>query len=560
MPPLIDGDGHHRRRWRARGLGAPDRRPVDDQHRHRRCRRRRCPGRGARPRRQRAGPGHRQHRGGRGGRPEIVAGLDRIGVAVPVIGDFHYNGHLLLTRYPACARALAKYRINPGNVGGKRHDENFRAIVEVALAQRQAGAIGVNWGSLDQNLLTEMMDANARRRASGRERREHGGHGRERAAVAALAEATGMAHDRIVLSAKVSGVQDLVDVYRMLAGRCDYPLHLGLTEAGLGAKGIIASTAGLSILLQEGIGDTIRVSLTPAPGGDRTEEVRVAQQVLQSLGLRSFTPQVTALSRLRANDQHVLPADGPGDPGLPAREDAGLADGAARCRGDEGGGDGLRGERSRRVEARQHRHLAARARSRSPRRPCTSTGASMVTLKGDGIVPEFLAILEDYVASRYALLCAPGWLPPHPSFTRYSHHQRHPCAAPGPSQYIPCSTSRWRWSLPSWPCRLPESVRAHSPLGLFLHGQPPARVGFAIDFYRKRAGRCSPGPVDRRDSPGSVFLIPLPGWPRPRPGLAAVLRPAPAARSRISLSVRLPLPPPPPPSLLPARAMVTLSR
>ncbi len=227
--------------------------------------------------------------------PEIVEGLDRIGVVVPIIGDFHYNGHLLLTRYPECARALAKYRINPGNVGGKRHDEHFRAIIEVALANDKPVRIGVNWGSLDQSLLTEMMDANARR-PDPLDARDVTMEAMVESALrsAALAEATGMAHDRIVLSAKVSGVQDLVDVYRMLAARCDYPLHLGLTEAGLGAKGIIASTAGLSILLQEGIGDTIRVSLTPAPGGDRTEEVQVAQQMLQSLGLRSFTPQVTA--------------------------------------------------------------------------------------------------------------------------------------------------------------------------------------------------------------------------------------------------------------------------
>ncbi|MEO7986695.1 MAG: (E)-4-hydroxy-3-methylbut-2-enyl-diphosphate synthase, partial [Gemmatimonadales bacterium] len=193
--------------------------------------------------------------------PQIVEGLELIGVAVPIIGDFHYNGHLLLTRHPGCAAALAKYRINPGNVGGKRHDENFRAIIDVALAHDKPVRIGVNWGSLDQQLLTTMMDANALL-AEPRAARDVTMEAMVESALqsAALAEATGMAHDRIVLSAKVSGVQDLVDVYRMLAARCDYPLHLGLTEAGLGAKGIIASTAGLSILLQEGIGDTIRVS------------------------------------------------------------------------------------------------------------------------------------------------------------------------------------------------------------------------------------------------------------------------------------------------------------
>jgi len=227
--------------------------------------------------------------------PAIVDGLEREGVSVPIIGDFHYNGHLLLTRYPECARALAKYRINPGNVGGKRHDENFRAIIAVALANEKPVRIGVNWGSLDQALLTEMMDQNARS-AEPREAREVTMEAMVESALrsASLAEAAGLHRDRIVLSAKVSGVQDLVDVYRMLAARCDYPLHLGLTEAGMGAKGIVASTAGLSILLQEGIGDTIRVSLTPAPEGDRTEEVLVAQQVLQALGLRSFSPQVTS--------------------------------------------------------------------------------------------------------------------------------------------------------------------------------------------------------------------------------------------------------------------------
>ena len=225
--------------------------------------------------------------------PEIVRQ-----VSVPVIGDFHYNGHVLLTKYPECARALAKYRINPGNVGGKHHDDNFRAIVQVAIDNGKPVRIGVNWGSLDQNLLTEMMDANAKSREP-LDAREVTMNAIVESAIqsAELAEQTGLPHDRIILSAKVSGVQDLVDVYRKLAPRSDYPLHLGLTEAGMGNKGIVASSAGLSILLQDGIGDTIRVSLTPAPGGDRTEEVLVAQQVLQSMGLRSFTPQVSACPR-----------------------------------------------------------------------------------------------------------------------------------------------------------------------------------------------------------------------------------------------------------------------
>jgi len=222
--------------------------------------------------------------------PAIVQDVD-----VPVIGDFHYNGHLLLTKYPDCARALAKYRINPGNVGTKRRDDNFRTIIQVAINEGKAVRIGVNWGSLDQQLLTEMMDANAELDEP-RDARDVTMDAMVESAMrsAELAEESGLPHDRIILSAKVSGVQDLVAVYRRLAQRSDYPLHLGLTEAGLGTKGIVASTAGLSIILQEGIGDTIRVSLTPRPGGDRTEEVQVAQQVLQSLGLRSFTPQVTA--------------------------------------------------------------------------------------------------------------------------------------------------------------------------------------------------------------------------------------------------------------------------
>ncbi|HVH13459.1 MAG TPA: flavodoxin-dependent (E)-4-hydroxy-3-methylbut-2-enyl-diphosphate synthase, partial [Longimicrobium sp.] len=229
--------------------------------------------------------------------PYIVEFLRARGVEVPIVGDFHYNGHLLLTRYPDTARALAKYRINPGNVGAKRHDENFRAIVEQAIEFGKPVRIGVNWGSLDQALLTEMMDANARLPESARlDAKEVMLDAMVESAMrsAALAEACGLPHDRILLSAKVSGVQDLVRVYRKLAPLSDYPLHLGLTEAGMGTKGVVASTAGLSILLQEGIGDTIRVSLTPKPGGDRTEEVHVAQQILQSLEIRSFAPQVTS--------------------------------------------------------------------------------------------------------------------------------------------------------------------------------------------------------------------------------------------------------------------------
>ena len=228
--------------------------------------------------------------------PEIVRKVRGLGAAVPIVGDFHYNGHKLLTDYPEAARALAKYRINPGNVGpGRHHDDHFTAIVRVAIDNGKPVRIGVNWGSLDQDVLAQQMDANARLDKP-KDAREVMIDAIVESAIrsAELAEATGLTHDRIILSAKVSGVRDLVEVYRRLATRGDYALHLGLTEAGMGMKGIVASTAGLSILLGEGIGDTIRVSLTPEPGGDRTEEVAVAQQVLQSLGLRSFMPQVSS--------------------------------------------------------------------------------------------------------------------------------------------------------------------------------------------------------------------------------------------------------------------------
>jgi (E)-4-hydroxy-3-methylbut-2-enyl-diphosphate synthase len=228
--------------------------------------------------------------------PEIVRKVRGLGAATPIVGDFHYNGHKLLRDYPDAARALAKYRINPGNVGsGRHHDDHFTDIVRIAIDNGKPVRIGVNWGSLDQAVLAEMMDANARL-AEPADARDVTIEAMVESAVrsAELAEATGLAHDRIILSAKVSGVRDLVEVYRRLAARGDYPLHLGLTEAGMGMKGIVASSAGLSLLLTEGIGDTIRVSITPEPGGDRTEEVAVAQQVLQSLGIRSFMPQVTS--------------------------------------------------------------------------------------------------------------------------------------------------------------------------------------------------------------------------------------------------------------------------
>jgi len=227
--------------------------------------------------------------------PEMVRRVRGLGVDVPIIGDFHYNGHKLLVEFPEMAAALAKYRINPGNVGSKHHDANFTTIVRVAIDNDRPVRIGVNWGSLDQQLLTALMDANARA-AEPRDARDVMVEAMIESAMrsAELAESVGLRHDRVILSAKVSQVRDLVDVYRLLAARSDYPLHLGLTEAGMGDKGVVASTAGLAILLNEGIGDTIRVSLTPEPGAPREREVEVAQQILQSLGLRSFLPQVSA--------------------------------------------------------------------------------------------------------------------------------------------------------------------------------------------------------------------------------------------------------------------------
>ena len=227
--------------------------------------------------------------------PLIIENLEKKDIHVPVIGDFHYNGHLLLTTHPDCAESLAKYRINPGNVGTKTRDKNFTTIVEQAIKYQKPIRIGVNWGSLDKQILTEMMDRNSKQ-VHPLPARDITIKAMVKSALrsAVLAEKVGIAHDMIILSAKVSGVQDLIKVYRQLAAKCEYPLHLGLTEAGMGNKGIISSTAGLSTLLQEGIGDTIRVSLTPQPGGDRCEEVYVAQQILQSLELRSFEPQVTA--------------------------------------------------------------------------------------------------------------------------------------------------------------------------------------------------------------------------------------------------------------------------
>ncbi|HEX5632441.1 MAG TPA: flavodoxin-dependent (E)-4-hydroxy-3-methylbut-2-enyl-diphosphate synthase [Gemmatimonadales bacterium] len=333
--------------------------------------------------------------------PHIVEGLERIGVRVPIVGDFHYNGHLLLRKYPDCARALAKYRINPGNVGGRHADTNFRAIIQAALENEKPVRIGVNWGSLDQQLLTELMDANATL-AEPRDARDVMMEAMVQSALrsAAFAEAEGMAHDRIVLSAKVSGVQDLVDVYRMLASRCDYPLHLGLTEAGMGTKGVVASAAALAVLLQEGIGDTIRVSLTPEPDGDRAEEVRVAQQILQSLEIRSFTPQVTScpgcgrttstfFQQMAQDIQQYLRDKMP----LWRTERPGVEELKVAVMGCVVNGPG------------ESKHanigISLPGTFEEPKAPVYVDGRLHVTLKGERIVPEFLEILESYVATRY---------------------------------------------------------------------------------------------------------------------------------------------------------------
>jgi len=328
--------------------------------------------------------------------PAIVAAVD-----VPVIGDFHYNGHLLLTKYPECARALAKYRINPGNVGTKRRDDNFRTIIQVAINEGKPVRIGVNWGSLDQQLLTEMMDANAVL-AEPRDARDVTMDAMVESAMrsAELAEESGLPHDHIILSAKVSGVQDLVAVYRMLAERSDYPLHLGLTEAGMGTKGVVASTAGLSILLQEGIGDTIRVSLTPRPGGDRTEEVQVAQQVLQSLGLRSFTPQVTACPGCGRTTSTFFQEMAEEIQGY-LRERRGAWQ--ARYPGSEELRVAVMGCVVNGPGESKHADIGISlpGTAEEPRAPVYVDGALKVTLKGETIVADFLRILDDYVERRF---------------------------------------------------------------------------------------------------------------------------------------------------------------
>jgi (E)-4-hydroxy-3-methylbut-2-enyl-diphosphate synthase len=335
--------------------------------------------------------------------PRIVDACAAFGVPVPIIGDFHYNGHLLLKKYPECARALAKYRINPGNSDiGRKTDDNFRTMIEAAIEHGKPVRIGVNWGSLDSALLTRMMDENSLL-PEPKDAREVTLDAMVASAVqsAHAAERHGLAHDRIILSAKDSGVQDLIDVYRALAAVCDYPLHLGLTEAGLGSKGIVATTAALAPVLQDGIGDTIRTSLTPLPNGDRTEEVIVSQQILQSLGIRSFTPQVTACpgcgrttstffqemaDQIQTYLREQMPLWKATHPGVEAMKVAVM--------GCVVNGPG--------ESKHSNIGISLPGTFEEPKAPVYVDGRLMTTLKGDRIVPEFLEILNTYVDSHYA--------------------------------------------------------------------------------------------------------------------------------------------------------------
>ena len=334
--------------------------------------------------------------------PKIVETVRLFGSRVPIIGDFHYNGHILLKKYPECARALAKYRINPGNSDiGRKTDDNFRTMIEVAVENHKPVRIGVNWGSLDQQLLTRMMDENSRA-AEPKDARQVTLDAMVASAVesARAAERYGLAHSLIILSAKVSGVEDLIDVYRALAAACDYPLHLGLTEAGLGSKGVIATTAALAPLLLEGIGDTIRASLTPLPNGDRTEEVIVSQQILQSLGMRSFTPQVTACPgcgrttstffqdmayQIQTYLREQMPKWKENHPGVETMKVAVM--------GCVVNGPG--------ESKHSHIGISLPGTFEEPKAPVYVDGRLTVTLKGDRIVAEFIEILNSYVASHY---------------------------------------------------------------------------------------------------------------------------------------------------------------
>jgi len=335
--------------------------------------------------------------------PEIRRRLRDQGVTVPLVGDFHYNGHLLLTEFPDCAEALDKYRINPGNVGvGERHDENFRLMIDAAVRHGKPVRIGVNWGSLDRALLTRLMDENAHRPKPLEDREVVLEAMRESALrSAALAEKFGLPHDRIILSAKVSDVRDLISVYRGLAGACDYPLHLGLTEAGLGMKGIVATSAALAVLLYEGIGDTIRTSLTPLPGGDRADEVRVCQQILQSLGIRHFTPQVTSCPGCGRTTSTFFQD-------LAARVTAHIQERMAAWRERHPGVEELRvavmGCVVNGPGESRHAHIGISlpGTGEDPRAPVYVDGKLAVTLKGDTIAEDFAKLLDEYVERKYA--------------------------------------------------------------------------------------------------------------------------------------------------------------
>ena len=341
--------------------------------------------------------------------PRIRERLEQMGVSVPLIGDFHFNGHKLLREHPGCAEALAKYRINPGNVGrGSKRDPQFAEMIETACRYGKPVRIGVNWGSLDQDLLTRLMDENSSRAAPLSAQQIM----RNAVVLSALesarrAEALGLAHDRIILSAKVSGVQDLIAIYGDLAGRCHYPLHLGLTEAGMGSKGIVASTAGMAVLLQQGIGDTVRVSLTPQPGGDRAQEVIVAQEILQTMGLRSFLPLVTACpgcgrttstvfqelaQRIQTHIRHRMPEW--------RAQYEGVEDMTVAVMGCVVNGPG------------ESKHanigISLPGTGERPVAPVYEDGEKTVTLKGERIAEEFQELLEQYVARRFSKKTAPG--------------------------------------------------------------------------------------------------------------------------------------------------------
>jgi (E)-4-hydroxy-3-methylbut-2-enyl-diphosphate synthase len=334
--------------------------------------------------------------------PRIRERLDAAGVKVPLIGDFHFNGHKLLTSHPACAQALAKLRINPGNVGrGSKHDPQFATLIEIAVEYDKPVRIGVNWGSLDQDLLTQMMDENARS-ATPKDAQEilHEAMVASALNSAQRAEQLGLGHDKIILSCKMSGVQDLIDVYRRLAERCDYPLHLGLTEAGMGSKGVVASTAALAVLLQQGIGDTIRISLTPEPGGDRTREVIVAQEILQTMGLRAFMPLVAACpgcGRTTSTVFQQLAQD------IQAYIRTRMPEWKRAYQGVETLQVAVMGCVVNGPGESKHANIGISlpGTGEKPVAPVYVDGERMITLKGDNIAAEFQEIVEDYIRNHY---------------------------------------------------------------------------------------------------------------------------------------------------------------